>query len=88
MTGDKFNLRERTKAFALRIIRLYSALPKTTEAQVLGKSKHCEAAPQWERITKRLHGPSQPRTLSVRWKAAYRNWMKPITGLNFWGIVK
>jgi len=28
---------ERTKAFALRIIRLYAALPKTTEAQVLGK---------------------------------------------------
>ena len=27
----------RAKAFALRIIRLYVALPKTTEAQVLGK---------------------------------------------------
>ena len=31
------DLKERTKAFALRIIRLYSALPKTTEAQVIGK---------------------------------------------------
>lgn len=31
------DLRERTKAFALRILRLYRALPKTTEAQVLGK---------------------------------------------------
>ena len=30
-------LRERTKAFALRIIRLYSALPKTTEAKVFGQ---------------------------------------------------
>ena len=30
-------LRERTKEFALRVIRLYSALPKSTEAQVLGK---------------------------------------------------
>lgn len=30
-------LRDRTKAFALRIIRLYVSLPKTTEAQVLGK---------------------------------------------------
>jgi four helix bundle protein len=28
---------ERTKAFALRIIRLYVSLPKTTEAQVIGK---------------------------------------------------
>jgi four helix bundle protein len=31
------DLRVRTKEFALRIIRLYCNLPKTTEAQVLGK---------------------------------------------------
>src|SRR6478672_11663762 len=31
------DLRERTKAFALRIIRMFSRLPKTAEAQVLGK---------------------------------------------------
>lgn len=31
------NLRERTKAFAIRIVKLYVALPKTHEAQVLGK---------------------------------------------------
>lgn len=31
------DLKQRTKDFALRIIRLYTALPKTTEAQVLGK---------------------------------------------------
>lgn len=30
-------LRARTKKFALRIITLYGALPKTTEAQVIGK---------------------------------------------------
>jgi len=30
-------LRQRTKAFALRVIRLFGALPKTTEAQVMGK---------------------------------------------------
>ena len=30
-------LKTRTKEFALRIIRLYTALPKTTEAQVIGK---------------------------------------------------
>ena len=33
----KEDLRQRTKIFALRIIRLYAALPKSTEAQVLGK---------------------------------------------------
>ena len=31
------DLKTRTKAFALRIIELYSSLPKSTEAQVLGK---------------------------------------------------
>lgn len=31
------DLRKRTKAFALRIVRMYCALPKSTEAQVLGK---------------------------------------------------
>ncbi|MBN2209538.1 MAG: four helix bundle protein [Candidatus Coatesbacteria bacterium] len=31
------DLKDRTRDFALRVVRLYSALPKTTEAQVLGK---------------------------------------------------
>ena len=31
------DLRTRTSDFALRIIKLYTSLPKTTEAQVLGK---------------------------------------------------
>ena len=35
--GAPRDLRERTKAFALRVIRMYAALPKTTLAQVLGK---------------------------------------------------
>ncbi len=37
MKKDENNLRDRTKDFALRVIRMFSALPKTTEAQVLGK---------------------------------------------------
>ena len=38
MNGQKSqDILVRTKAFALRIVRLYVALPKTTEAQVLGK---------------------------------------------------
>ena len=31
------DLKERTRTFALRIIRLYSALPQTAEAQIIGK---------------------------------------------------
>jgi four helix bundle protein len=30
-------LRERTKKFAIRVVRLFQALPKSTEAQVMGK---------------------------------------------------
>jgi hypothetical protein len=33
---EKMSILERTKLFALRIIRLFSSLPKTTEAQVIG----------------------------------------------------
>jgi four helix bundle protein len=35
--NEKPDLKIRTKEFALRIIRLYTSLPKTTEAPVLGK---------------------------------------------------
>lgn len=34
---ERRDLRKRTKLFALRIIKLYASLPKTTEAQILGK---------------------------------------------------
>ena len=37
MQKHENDLRDRTKSFALRIVRMFSALPKTTEAQVLGK---------------------------------------------------
>jgi four helix bundle protein len=31
------DLRKRTKSFALRVVRMFIALPKTTEARVIGK---------------------------------------------------
>ena len=38
MTNDEvYDLKKRTKRWALAIIRLYSTLPRTTEAQVIGK---------------------------------------------------
>jgi four helix bundle protein len=37
MDAEKQDLKVRTKDFALRIVRLYASLPKTTEAQVMGK---------------------------------------------------
>ncbi len=37
MMKEENDLKDRTKQFALRVIRLFGTLPKTTEAQVLGK---------------------------------------------------
>jgi len=37
MQKEEGDLAVRTKSFALRIIRLFPALPKTTEAHVIGK---------------------------------------------------
>lgn len=36
-SGQPESLKLRTKHFALRVIRLYGALPRSTEAQVIGK---------------------------------------------------
>jgi four helix bundle protein len=37
MQNEERDLRGRTKKFALRILEMFSMIPKTTEAQVLGK---------------------------------------------------
>jgi four helix bundle protein len=37
MQSEESDLRKRTKEFALQIVWMFSRLPKTTEAQVLGK---------------------------------------------------
>ena len=37
MMKEELDLKDRTKKFALRIIRPFGSLPKTTESQVLGK---------------------------------------------------
>jgi len=37
MQSEESDLRQRTKEFALQIVWMFLGLPKTTEAQVLGK---------------------------------------------------
>jgi len=49
MRNDGF--RDRTKAFALRIVKMYCRLPKTRQAQVLGKSSQKR---RWPAYTKKL----------------------------------
>ena len=35
--GYREKLKKRTKQFALRVVKLYQSLPKTTESQIIGK---------------------------------------------------
>ena len=35
-----FDLRDRTKDFALRIVRMFTELPETDEARILGEHRH------------------------------------------------
>ncbi len=37
MMNQRADILERTKLFSLRVIRMYSALPETTESRVIGK---------------------------------------------------
>jgi hypothetical protein len=37
MQSEENDLRQRTKEFGLQIVRMFSGLPKTAEAQVLGR---------------------------------------------------
>jgi four helix bundle protein len=37
MPSEQEQLRDRTKAFAVRVVRVYKSLPYSTDAQVLGK---------------------------------------------------
>lgn len=37
MNDEVKNLRDRTKNFAMLVIQMYTILPKSTEAQVMGK---------------------------------------------------
>jgi four helix bundle protein len=41
MKDEGKDLKPRVKSFALRVIKLFAALPKSTEAQVIGKQLLC-----------------------------------------------
>src|SRR6476660_4350612 len=61
--ANEGDLAVRTKSFALRIIRLFSALPKTTEAQVIGKQVLRSGTSVGATTAKRIAGAAK-RTLS------------------------
>jgi hypothetical protein len=64
MNDNRKNLKQRTKEFALCIIRMYSTLPKTTEAQVPGKKVGFRSGP----VTGRASAPGPMLSSSVGWR--------------------
>ena len=75
----KEDLKLRTKDFAVRIIKLFSALPKTTEAQVLGKQvlrsgtsvgaqyRECQYAKSDADFTSKVQGSLQELEETLYW---------------------
>ncbi len=57
-------LMARTKEFALRIIRLFGTLPKTTEAQVLGKQLLCSGTSVGANYREAHRGRSKPEFIA------------------------
>ena len=66
------DLKIRTKDFAIRIVKLFAALPKTTEAQVLGKQLLRCGTSVGAQYREAQYAKSTP-ILLVKSKALYRN---------------
>ena len=81
--NENGDLRKRTKEFALRIIRLYAALPKTTEAQVIGKQVLRSGTSVGAHYREGTEADPMPST-SPRSGAVFKNWRKPPTGSSCW----
>ncbi len=76
---NRLELSKRTRTFALRIIRLYSSLPKSNEAQVIGK-QCCGPVHRSAPIIVKQISRNQTRISLIRSKVRSRNWRKLFTG--------
>jgi len=83
MGSEKSDLRQRTKEFALQIIWMFSRLPKTTEAQVLGKQALRDPAPQSEQTIGKRIARAANRILSRNAVIHYVSSRRLRTGSNF-----
>ena len=75
----EMDLDDRLKKFALRTIRLYSALPKSGPALVLGKQLLRSGTSQGHTTGKHEEQSLTP-TLLVRLRLVCRNWMRRSIG--------
>jgi len=71
MNDKELDLKVRTRKFAVRIIRLYKALPNSVEAQIIGKQ--ILRSDLLGRNTAKQLAPAQMTNLSVRLKVLLRN---------------
>ena len=76
------DLRKRTKQFALRIIKLYLAVPQKGVGYVLGPQL-LKAGTSVGLIIARPAGQNQMLTSSVKLKEPCKSWMKRRTGLSY-----
>jgi len=76
------DLRIRTKEFALRVIRLYSSLPTSTEAQVIGKQL-LRSGTSVVHIIAKAFVPVQMQNLSANLKVVCKSWKKAATGWSY-----
>ena len=79
--GEQEDLRGRTKQFALRIIRLYGALPKAIEAQIIGKQVLRSGTAVGANY-REAFGAGQMQNLLPKWGIALRSWKKQRIGLS------
>ncbi len=70
------DLKERTKDFALRIIRLFGSLPKSTEAQVLGKQLLRSGTSVGANYREAHRGRSKPEFHCEMRRLALKRWMR------------
>ena len=76
-------LKSRIKNFALRIIRLYSALPQKMEAQIIGKQLLRSGTSVGLNTVKESER-NPMKILSVRLKVACKSWKNLYIGWNYW----
>lgn len=64
MQDEEHDLRDRTKVFALQIIDIFAVIPKTTEAQVLGKQLLRSGTSVGANYREAYRGRSKPEFIS------------------------
>ena len=82
MPHDSTDLKSRTKAFALRIIKLYQVLPKSGEAQVIGKQILRSGTSVGAQYREACRAKS-PADFINKMEGSLQELDEPDTGLNF-----